>query len=133
MKTSVDNAGKLCVHMTQSELDALSEYSCSLPTGTTIGKSWKRNVNAYTGRADSPDWWMGYYTESDLPGQVGIEWRRVVLPPVESVWWSRSKIVFRGVLESVLSVPRWFRQRCGRLLNGRQGRSRAMPSLRGGK
>jgi predicted nucleic-acid-binding Zn-ribbon protein len=29
------------------ELESMSEYSCSLPTGTTMWKMWKNNWNAY--------------------------------------------------------------------------------------
>lgn len=35
------------VRLTWAELKALPEYSCSLPTGTTIGKRWKKNQHAY--------------------------------------------------------------------------------------
>ena len=31
--------------LTRSELEELLEYSCSLPTGTTIGKKWRRDNN----------------------------------------------------------------------------------------
>ena len=37
------------VKMTQKELKTLLEYSCSLPTGTIIGKCWRRNKNFFTG------------------------------------------------------------------------------------
>jgi len=64
----------------QSELDDLLEYSCSLPTGTTIGKRWKKNVNAYQHPHNPvPDWRMGEYIEDEDPEMVGIIWRRVVL------------------------------------------------------
>jgi hypothetical protein len=35
------------VRLTWAELQALPEYSCSLPSGTYVGKRWKRNINAY--------------------------------------------------------------------------------------
>lgn len=36
--------------MTKAKLDELPEYSCSLPTGTTPGKKWKRDVNFHARR-----------------------------------------------------------------------------------
>ena len=84
------------VTLTRREFGELGEYSCSLPTGTTIGKRWRRNVNAYRVgpvvhldfwngtpvREELPDeWWMGEYVESKEPGMVGINWYRIVLEP----------------------------------------------------
>jgi hypothetical protein len=34
------------VLLTRAEFARLGEYSCSIPTGVTIGKRWKRNLNA---------------------------------------------------------------------------------------
>lgn len=36
--------------MTRARLDELPEYSCTLPTGTTPGKKWKRDVNFHARR-----------------------------------------------------------------------------------
>jgi len=55
-----------------AEVAALLEYSCSLPTGTRIGKQWKRNMNWRTNLP--PCWWRGEYVESAEPGMVDIEW-----------------------------------------------------------
>ncbi len=60
--------------LTQPELDALLEYSLSLPTGTTIGKRWKRRIPA---RGPLQGWAIGKYVTSDQPNEVGIEWSRV--------------------------------------------------------
>lgn len=69
------------IKLTQAELDKLSEYSCSLPTGTTIGKRWKKNTNAYRGLPEGtlPAWWIGEYVEDPDPEMIGITWTRVRL------------------------------------------------------
>lgn len=58
--------------MTLDYFDALLEYSSSLPTGTYIGKRWKRFVGWGTDR-----WLMGEYAEDDDPKRVRIIWRRI--------------------------------------------------------
>ncbi len=76
------------IRLSRSALAALDEYSRTLPTGTTIGKRWKRNAN--DGRyfpidvwglrfvfPVPPRWTMGEYAESALPGMVEILWYRV--------------------------------------------------------
>ncbi len=61
------------------EFKSLKEYSCSLPTGTYIGKRWRRRV-PYGERPDAePEWFMGEYVESLIPGEIGIEWTRIIL------------------------------------------------------
>lgn len=67
--------------ISRKELFDLGEYSCSLPTGTTIGKRWRRDVHAYRRRPDGtyfPDeiheWKIGEYTEDPDPAMVGIKW-----------------------------------------------------------
>lgn len=58
------------------ELAQLPEYSCSVPTGTTIGKRWRRDVNAYRQdrRGAPPEWVLGRYVDIGDPENVGIEW-----------------------------------------------------------
>ena len=66
------------LRLTQKELDDLLEYSCSLPTGTTIGKRWKCNTTAYRyNPLMKPHWIVGEYTEHENPEKVGIVWRDV--------------------------------------------------------
>lgn len=88
--------------LTRKEFDELLDYSCSLPTGTTIGKRWKRNNNAYrrplcshlhvfdgTREPDfqGPDWWMGEYAldpeakmgRDGKPETVLILWSKIVV------------------------------------------------------
>lgn len=85
------------VTLTRAALDALPEYSCSLPTGTTIGKRWKRDANAYRPPVVTDvcglrfvfpwpaEWWMGEYREAADPAMVLIRWSRVVVSPAPSV------------------------------------------------
>ena len=76
------------IRLSPSALAALREYSRTLPTGTTIGKRWKRNANdglrfpidAWGLRfvfPAPPRWMMGEYAESTIPGMVDILWYRV--------------------------------------------------------
>lgn len=66
--------------ITRREFDALPEYSCSLPTGTAVGKKWKRRV-PYRTQTDPPnDWYLGEYVESYKKNQIGIEWTLLILP-----------------------------------------------------
>jgi len=72
-------------YVTREEFDELLEYSCSLPTGTTLGKRWKRDNNSGTLRPrpkdTTPDWYLGeYYMDETIPeGEVGIRWRKLVI------------------------------------------------------
>jgi hypothetical protein len=69
------------VMVTRAEFEALPDYSCSYPTGTTVGKRWKRRV-PYEIQTDPPNtWWLGEYVASLTPGRVGIEWSLILLPP----------------------------------------------------
>lgn len=57
------------LQLTQAEFDALPEYSESLPTGTTIGKRWKRECR--------DGWVVGEYTSKepkDRGDVVRIQW-----------------------------------------------------------
>lgn len=64
-------------------LEELPEYSCSMPTGTTIGKTWKRDENAYDslrcgyGRA----WWIGRYEEHPDPAKISIRFYFPIIVP----------------------------------------------------
>jgi hypothetical protein len=63
--------------LTSEQFEGLKEYSCSIPTGKSIGKRWKRNVNAYS---DLPaQWVMGTYVPDADPMRVGIKWYRIVV------------------------------------------------------
>jgi hypothetical protein len=80
--------------MTRAELLALPEYSTSLPTGTTLGKRWRRDANFWAQRTlahlhffdgtpqaedYAPKWVVGEYVPCALKDQVGINWALAVL------------------------------------------------------
>jgi hypothetical protein len=60
-------------------LDQIMEYSCSLPTGTKIGKIWKRDINWSTVGKD-PEWYIGHYFKQDGKDTL-IEWYKVDIIP----------------------------------------------------
>ena len=64
------------------ELDSMGEYSCSIPTGTTLWKMWKCNKNAYRPNRPGekpypPLWVVGQYIPHKNPEFVGIRWFKV--------------------------------------------------------
>jgi hypothetical protein len=98
------NYPEVTVKLTRAEFEALGEYSCTLPTGTTIGRRWKRNQNAYrqpvcahlhpwdgykepSFRGDN--WWMGEYAldpkakllPDGRPATYLIRWSKIELSP----------------------------------------------------
>lgn len=89
------------IQMTAAELRELPEYSCSLPTGTTIGKQWKCDYAAFGRKPPgSPkEWWMAEYVDDPAPDMVGIVWRRIiVIEPYRApnrfvAWLVRSRLL----------------------------------------
>lgn len=71
--------------ISREDLNALPEYSCSIPTGTVIGKRWRRNVNAY--RKDRvglpPEWMLGEYVDIGSETDIGIRWTWACSAPGE--------------------------------------------------
>lgn len=80
------------VQMTEAELLKLPEYSTTLPTGQTIGKRWRRDINFmarrifahlhfWDGTPEPEDngvrWIVGEYVPDSEPSYVGISWSRV--------------------------------------------------------
>ena len=57
------------IHLTQTEINGLLEYSCSVPTGVIVGKRWKRRIIG--------GWLMGEYTEG-RPGYINTVWKRII-------------------------------------------------------
>lgn len=55
---------------------ALYDYSCSVPTGTTIGKRWKRRRDYYD---ETKGWVLGEYAAHPNPDVVRIVWRDLVV------------------------------------------------------
>jgi hypothetical protein len=64
------------VYMTMHEFDVLPEYSCSLPTGATAGKRWKRGIPYMMPRRR---WLMGEYGTVNSLDQVPITWREIFI------------------------------------------------------
>lgn len=63
--------GKTHATMSDKSFNALSEYSCSIPSGTYTGKMWKRR--------SSRGWklaWYGAVRESD--NTISIEYRIII-------------------------------------------------------
>ena len=83
--------------ISRPDLENLLEYSTTLPTGTIIGKRWRKDVNAikamFGGKLGlEPEWAIGEYVHSDeidwialgeesLPNQIGIKWYWAVSEP----------------------------------------------------
>jgi hypothetical protein len=53
--------------------NALGDYSCTIPSGTVIGKVWKRH-ELYSGRGQ---WWFGQFSRCEDPEMVNIIWREL--------------------------------------------------------
>lgn len=70
----LDREAKIAT-MTMQEFNELLEYSYSLPTGTTAGKVWKRQIG--------DDWWLGQYGDaqpiagSNGEANVPIYWYQI--------------------------------------------------------
>ena len=70
------------IMLSAKEFESLPDYSCSLPTGTYVGKRWRRRC-PYRYEVDDPaayTYWMGEYVASLIPGEIGIEWTQIILP-----------------------------------------------------
>ncbi len=61
--------------LTKAELDALPEYSWSIPTGVTPGKRWKRDENDGRG---SKAWMLGEYQPAGKY-KCRVVWSRIAL------------------------------------------------------
>lgn len=59
------------LRITYQEAKSLPEYSCSHPTGTTIGKRWRRHNGSYDRdwirAGGKPYWLICEYAECDPP------------------------------------------------------------------
>ena len=76
------------VLMSRKELEALPEYSRSLPTSTTIGKKWRRRV-------PGNGWLLGEYAVDPWPGMVAVHWSEIIVG---------EEMVLEAVAESILSL-----------------------------
>ena len=57
--------------MTRKSFSELCEYSCSIPTGVYEGKMWKRREGTV--------WLLCWFAISELPGNVRIQAREILL------------------------------------------------------
>lgn len=60
--------------VTRSELDSLMEYSRSIPSGTYVGKVWKRRQ-----WLDRDAWILGEYVDVGSNAEIGIKWRSILV------------------------------------------------------
>lgn len=79
-----DPVPKLTLYLHYEQLQGMSEYSTTVPTGTTIGKFWKRNEARVPGvgwQVDgaNPEWVVCCYAEHYDPAFVRILVFEVVL------------------------------------------------------
>lgn len=65
--------------LTREQFNELPEYSRSIPTGTTIGKRWRREHQWYENGELKSRWWVGEYIVDPDPTMVGIKWYKVLL------------------------------------------------------
>lgn len=65
--------------LSEKDFESLDDYSCSIPSGTYVGKRWKRRFPYVHDPDVVPVWTMGEYCECDTPGQIGINWRPIVV------------------------------------------------------
>jgi hypothetical protein len=79
----------------------LDEYSCSLPTGTTPGKVWKRN-SGFGRPGYGDEWWLGQFGEPypeghKHHGSIPIMWLRLVVIGQEPQWPRSHPVPLRKV------------------------------------
>lgn len=71
------------LRLTAQEFMDLREYSCSYPTGTTIGKRWRRLDGSFDhkwqARGGKPFWVIGEFVDHPDPRLVKINWYRPVI------------------------------------------------------
>lgn len=69
------------LRLTCRQFKDLLEYSGSFPTGTTIGKRWKRHDGVFDRRPNAPPpvWIIGEYYDIGIKDKIGIRWYRPVV------------------------------------------------------
>jgi hypothetical protein len=61
--------------MSRKAFESLPEYSLSNPTGTIVGKVWRRDTNWHRTRGPEADWIVCEYVSHPNPDFVGIDYR----------------------------------------------------------
>jgi hypothetical protein len=59
-------------------LEDLDDYSCTVPSGTVIGKVWRRH-EPYSRSTGNGAWWLGEYAKCADPEMVTIIWRELFI------------------------------------------------------
>lgn len=72
------------VVLSVADFEALAEYSCTLPTGTTIGKRWKCRLPYRETPGVAPTWYLGEYYDIGDPTEVGVRWSLIVVDAPEA-------------------------------------------------
>ncbi|WP_036291520.1 hypothetical protein [Methylosinus sp. PW1] len=67
------------LRLTRREFRELREYSCSIPTGTTPGKRWKRLDGAFDPHCKQPRWMIGEYGDLVGKNEIMINWYRPII------------------------------------------------------
>lgn len=95
------------IEMGQSYFDSLDDYSCTLPSGTYVGKRWKRRTpyramphsyfENYKGRLvdldQVPTWTMGEFYDIGSADSIGINWRPIVVVNSATVFGELLKMI----------------------------------------
>ena len=69
----IDCCAKGVAIVPHESFEKLDDYSCSVPTGTVIGKIWRRGEPFEGPRT----WWLGQYVKADNLNYVDIKWREL--------------------------------------------------------
>lgn len=85
-------------YMTMDEFEGLPEYSCTVPTGTTVGKRWRREEPYHRQALGPRTWYMGEYGEPGEDRQVPITWRQIFIVPEAGTYE-------RGTTRRTLTIP----------------------------
>ncbi len=76
------------IEMGQSYFNKLGDYSCTLPSGTYVGKRWKRltpyRIEPWEDKVFT--WTMGEFYDIGSKDRIGINWRPIVLMNSETVF-----------------------------------------------
>lgn len=70
------------LRLTRAEFLALPEYSCSIPTGTTTGKRWRRLDGLFDPNCppNRRRWMIGEYGNVSADGKtIAIKWYRPIV------------------------------------------------------
>lgn len=66
--------------ITKQELDALYEYSQSIPSGELEGKIWKRSVETVNG---DPRWQIGAFEKHEQEGKIWLKWYWPIITTID--------------------------------------------------